>query len=543
MWNDEQTRENPTDETTPMTETTPEATTSVATAEPTAESASVSETIVAESSDAVATDSTAEPVAETVPAEPGAVAETPAEPTGETAAPVAETVAPTEPAPTPVAEPAVSSPVAAMSTETQPATEEPISMDEAIEQSFPSFEPGEVIQATVVQVDREGALVDVGTKTEIKIPKEELGTGKIESAEEVVRVGDTIDVKVVRTRGEGGAPVLSKREADFDKLWHSIVQAYHNKETLEAMVEDAVKGGVVVNIGVRCFVPASQIARRLPPNQLDRLVGEVIPIKIIDIDEEKRKVVASHKLAEEELRKQREEEERQRRERVFATLKVGQQFQGVVKRIVSYGAFVDIGEYEGLLHISEMSWARVENPREVLKEGDVIEVVVIRLEPEQGKVALSRRQVMPDPWQLAAQQYKEGDEIEAPITRVARTGAFARVMEGVEAFLPLSELSSKRVKSADEVVQVGETVKGRIIELDPRRRRMVVSLRAPEEQRAVQEHRQRTGGSKSTGFTIGERLSSQLQQLRTEAAATEAATDSPEPDAPAAGTETDAPND
>ncbi len=524
MWNDEQTRENPTDETTPMTETTPEATTSVSNPEPTAEIESASEPIVAESNDALATDSTAEPVAETASTESAAASpdEVPA-----------ETIAPAD---TP-------SPAAAMATEVQSAAEEPISMEEAIEQSFPSFEPGEVIQATVVQVDREAALVNVGTKTEVKIPKEELGTGKIESAEEVVRVGDTIDVKVVRTRGEGGAPVLSKREADFDKLWDSILEAYHNKETLEAMVEDAVKGGVVVNIGVRCFVPASQIARRLPPNQLDRLVGEVIPIKIIDVDEERRKVVASNRLAEEELRKQREEEERQRRERVFSSLKVGQRFQGVVKRIASYGAFVDIGEYEGLLHISEMSWARVENPREVLKEGDVIEVVVIRLEPEHGKVALSRRQVMPDPWQLAAQQYKEGDEIEAPITRVARTGAFARVMEGVEAFLPLSELSSKRVKSAEEVVQVGETVKGRIIELDPRRRRMVVSLRAPEEQRAVQEHRQRTGGSKPSGFTIGERLSSQLQQLRTEAAETKAPTDSTEPDAPAAGTETDAPND
>ncbi|MDM7460530.1 MAG: S1 RNA-binding domain-containing protein [bacterium] len=505
MWNDEQTRENLT------TETTPEAATP--TAEPTAETASVSAPAAAE---------TSETTVATAPTD-----ETPQPPTAESTAfnPV-DAAASTSPSPP------------------EATTDDmPMSMDEAIEQSFPKFEAGEVIQATVVQVDRDAALVDVGTKTEIKIPKEELGTGKIDSAEDVVQVGDTIDVKVVRTRGEGGAPVLSKREADFDKLWESIVAAYHNKETLEAMVEDAVKGGVVVNIGVRCFVPSSQIARRLPPNQLDRLIGEVIPIKLIDIDTEKRKVVASNKLAEEELRKQREEAERQRRERVFSTIKVGQRFEGVVKRIVSYGAFVDIGEYEGLLHISEMSWARIDNPREVLKEGDVIEVVVIRLEPENGKVALSRRQVLPDPWHVAAQQYKEGEEIEVPISRVARTGAFARVMEGVEAFLPLSELSSKRVKSAEEVVQVGETVKGRIIELDPRRRRMVISLRAPEEQRAVQEHRQRTSSSKTTGFTIGDRLSSQLQQLRTEAAQTQPETESTETQEASAGTPPDAPND
>lgn len=518
MWNDEQTRENLSTESTLTTKTASE---------------TVEETAVVESSAEAA--SATESVPETVDEEMSSTQES-----GTTA--VLETNSTSE-------TPAPAEPVAAShaSAETQPepprADEDTISMDEAIEQSFPSFEPGEVIQATVVQVDRDAALVDVGTKTEIKIPKKELATGKIESAADVVQVGDVIDVKVMSTRGEGGMPELSKREADFDKLWNSIVQAYQSQETIEAMVEDAVKGGVVVNIGVRCFVPASHIARRLPWNQLDRLVGEVIPIKIIDIDEEKRKVVASNKLAEEELRKRREEEERQRRDRVFANLKVGQWFTGVVKRITSYGAFVDIGEYEGLLHISEMSWARVNDPRELLTEGDEIEVVVIRLEPENGKVALSRRQVLPDPWQIAAQQYKEGDEIEAPITRVARTGAFARVIEGVEAFLPLSELSSRRVKSADEIVQVGEVVKGRIIELDSRRRRMVVSLRAPEEQRAVQEHRQRTAPSKSSGFTIGERLQSQLQQLRSEAAEAAEPPSNAETSGMAAGTESDASND
>jgi ribosomal protein S1 len=506
MWSDEQTRENL------MTEST-EAT------------ASVVETIATEPSTDIesARDAEAATLADAPHETPDPVASAP-EPTAD--APVS----PIAPAPEPVAAAA----------EPAPDAEERISMDEAIEQSFPSFEPGEVIQATVVQVDRDAVLVDVGTKTEVKIPKEELATGKVESASDVVQVGDTIDVKVMRTRGEEGMPVLSKREADFDKLWESLVRAYENKETIEAMVEDTVKGGIVVNIGVRCFVPASQIARRLPPNQLDRLIGEVIPIKIIDLDHERRKAVASNRLADEEIRRQREEEERKRREEAFAKLKVGDRFTGVVKRITSYGAFVDIGVYEGLLHLSEMSWARVNDPREVIKEGDQIEVVVIRLEPENGKVALSRRQAMPDPWQIAAQKYQEGDELEVPITRVARTGAFARVDEGVEAFLPLSELTSKRVKSPEEVVSVGDVVKGRIIELDPRRRRMIISLRAPEEQRAVQEHRQRAGSSKSGGFTIGDRLSSQLQQLRTESREPQK---SAETDDSAAGTETDAPND
>jgi len=470
MWSDEQTRENP------MTESM-EATTSAV------------ETVASEPSTAMESARTTEMAGS---------AEAAPEPAPET--PISPTVTTPEPAPV------------AAAAEPTPTDEENLSMDEALEQSFPSFEPGEVIQATVVQVDRDAALVDVGMKTEIKIPKEELSTGRVESASDVVQVGDTIDVKVMRTRGEEGMPVLSKREADFDKLWQSLVRAYENKETLEAMVDEAVKGGVVVNIGVRCFVPASQIARRLPPNQLDRLVGEVIPIKIIDLDHVRRRAVASNRLAEEEIRRQREEEERKRREEVFSKIKVGDRFKGVVKRITGYGAFVDIGIYEGLLHVSEISWARVSDPREVLKEGDEIEVVVIRLEPENGKVALSRRQALPDPWQIAAQKYQVGDELEVPITRIARTGAFARVEEGVEAFIPLGELSSKRIKSPEEVVSVGDMVKGRIIELDPRRRRMIISLRAPEEQQAVQEHRQRVSSTRGSGFTIGERLSSQLQQ-------------------------------
>ncbi|GBC89777.1 30S ribosomal protein S1 [bacterium HR14] len=392
--------------------------------------------------------------------------------------------------------------------------EEPITMDEAIEQSFRSFEKGEIIRATVVQVDREGALVDVGTKTEVRIPLSELSAEQVSSAEEVVKVGDEIEVKVLKARGEAGTPVLSKREADFERLWEELREAYQQKRTLEAPVVERVKGGVVVDIGVRCFVPASQIARRIPPHQLDKLIGETLPIKIIDLDEEKRKAVASHKLAEEEIRQQREREERERRERIFSQLQVGQRLQGKVKRLTGYGAFVDIGGYEGLLHVSEIAWTRVDDPAQVLKEGDEIEVVVIRLEPENGKVALSRRQLLPDPWALAAQHYREGDVIEAPVSRVVRTGAFVKLEEGIEGFIPMSELTSRKVRNPEEVVKPGDTVKAKVIEITPRRRWMVLSVRALEEQRAVQEHQRQRAQSRSSGFTIGDRLSAQLQEFQ-----------------------------
>jgi 4-hydroxy-3-methylbut-2-enyl diphosphate reductase len=422
---------------------------------------------------------------------------------------------PSEPQASQPSEPATTSP------------EEDITMEEALEQSFRAFEEGEIVRATVVQVDREGALVDVGTKTEVRIPLSELSQERVSSAEEVVQVGEQIDVMVVRPRGEEGGPVLSKRLADFERLWETIVQAYEKQETLEAMVTERVKGGVVVDIGVRCFVPASLIARKLSPQQLDRLIGETIPIKIIDLDHEKRRAVASNAAAEDELRRQREQAERERREQVFSQLRVGQRLTGTVKRFTPYGAFVDIGGYEALLHVSEIGWTRLEHPREALKIGEQIEVVVIRLEPERGKVALSRRQVLPDPWSEVANRYREGEILEVPVSRVERTGAFVKLPEGVEAFIPLSELTSKRgVRNAQEVVSQGATIKARIIEIDPRRRRMVMSIRAVEDQRAMEEHaRQRAAQSgRSTGFTIAERLQSQLKELQQSLAAEEAST-------------------
>ncbi|MCS7065939.1 MAG: S1 RNA-binding domain-containing protein [Fimbriimonadales bacterium] len=395
--------------------------------------------------------------------------------------------------------------------------EEDISMEEALAQSFRSFEEGEIVRATVVQVDREGAFVDVGAKTEVKIPLSELSQERVGSAEEVVQVGEEIEVMVVRPRGEEGGPVLSKRLADFERVWQNIVEAYERQETLEAMVTERVKGGLVVDIGVRCFVPASLIGRKLPPQQLDRLIGETLPIKIIDLDHEKRKAVASNVAAEEERRRQQEQAERAQREQLFNQLQIGQRLRGKVKRFAPYGAFIDIGGYEGLLHVSEIGWTRVDHPREALKIGEEIEVVIIRLEPERGKVALSRRQVLPDPWSEITQRYREGEVLQLAISRVERTGAFAKLPEGVEAFIPLSELTSRRgVRNARDVITLGETITARIVEIDQRRRRMVLSVRAAEDQRAMQEHaRQRpTAATRSSGFTIAERLPSQLQELQ-----------------------------
>lgn len=394
------------------------------------------------------------------------------------------------------------------------AQESALSMDQALEQGFRTLEKGEIIEATVVQVEKEGVLVDVGTKTEGVIPLEELSDQRLSSAEGVVSVGDKINVMVLKPEEEEGNPVLSKKRADFEMLWERIEQAYQTGAILHAMVIERVRGGLVVDLGVRGFIPGSHVGLHGNLRNLDRFVGQSLPIKVMDVDRERRKVVASNKLAEEELQAERLKERRQRQMEIFSRLSVGQIVEGEVKRFASYGAFVDIGGYEGLLHISEMSWGRVEDPRDVLKVGDRIQVMILKLDPEKGKVSLGLRQVLPDPWAQIASTYHVGETVKGTISRLVRNGTFLRLLEGVEAFIPLSELSSRRLKQPEEVVSTGQEVEALIIEMNPEQRRMILSLRAMEEQGSRKEARRassRTGSS--SGFTIGERLQDQLQNI------------------------------
>ncbi|MCW5933856.1 MAG: S1 RNA-binding domain-containing protein [Fimbriimonadia bacterium] len=469
--------------------------------------------------------------AETPAVEADAPEETPAEEPAAQPAPAAEIPPEAVPMVAEAAE-AEAAPTAALTTAPEPeremTMEKAFSMDDAIEQSFRSLEKGEIIEATVVQVDREGVLVDVGTKAEGLIPLNELSQDRLTSAEGVVEVGEKINVKVIEPYSKEGFPVLSKKGADFEDLWVQIEDSLNNKQTMHAMVIERVKGGLVVDLGVRGFVPASHVGMQSHPRDLDRLVGQSLPIKLLDVDREKRKVIASNRLAEEELREVRDREREQRKQQVFNQLNVDDVLEGVVKRLVEYGAFVDIGGYEGLLHVSEMSWTRVEDPKDVLKVNERIRVKVLRLDREKGKVSLGLRQVLPDPWSEVKGRYHMGQTVEATVTRTVRSGAFARLPEGIEAFIPIGEISMRRIKKVEDVVNTGDPVTGLIIELVPDQRRMVLSLRALSDEPMMRESaperssgggrrrggQQRGGMSASSGsggFSIGDRLQGQLK--------------------------------
>ncbi|HWP31015.1 MAG TPA: 30S ribosomal protein S1 [Fimbriimonadales bacterium] len=372
---------------------------------------------------------------------------------------------------------------------------------------------GEVVTATVVQVDKDRVFVDLGQKrqkAEGVIPLAELSQKAIDSASDVVKVGDRIKVKVIRPDSREGNPIVSKRLADFEAAWERLVEDYKSGRIINAMVINRVRGGLEVDVGVRGFVPASHVATS-DIKKLDRYVGQSIPLKIIDIDSVRNKVVLSNKEAEEILREQRRKE-------FFANVRNGDILKGKVRRLVDYGAFVDLNGVDGLLHVSEISWARLEHPREELKVGDEVTVMVLRVDPERGRVSLGRRHVLPDPWVSIKENYHIGQQLKTKISRVVQSGAFVRLPEGAEAFIPVSEMAHRRISRPSDIVKPGDEVDVQVIELRPEERRMVLSMKAllPYEERQPRREPKRKGRQRritrteeephSTGTTIGERL-------------------------------------
>jgi 4-hydroxy-3-methylbut-2-enyl diphosphate reductase len=396
-------------------------------------------------------------------------------------------------------------------------SEEQVSMESAMAEmggqgvdysgTFKSLNVGDVVDGVVVHIDKEGVLVDVGTKSEGVIRPGELARDPSLTPEEVVSVGEKIKVYVVESESQEGGPLLSKKRADFENAWERVEKAYSDGSVLKAMVTDRVKGGLVVDLGIRGFVPASHVGSGKLKN-LDKFVGQSLPFKVIEVDRDRRKVVLSNRLAV-------EEEQEALRQKTLASLREGQIREGIVRRITDYGAFVDLGGVDGLLHISEMSWTRINHPSEAVKVGQKIQVMVLKFDLEQGKVSLGLRQILPDPWEDVRRRYKVGDVITGTVTRLVPFGAFVQVEGGIEGIIPNAELASRRVNNPDEIVSPGQQIEAKIIDLRPDERRMTLSVKQlqiqREKEREEDEYRtyaqtQADAGRTTIGDLIGEQL-------------------------------------
>ncbi|MGQ9488882.1 MAG: 30S ribosomal protein S1 [Armatimonadota bacterium] len=376
---------------------------------------------------------------------------------------------------------------------------------EDIERTTRTVRKGQIIRGTVVHVDENGVLVDIGTKSEGIIRPDDITRRPNQPLEEVVQVGQEIDVFVVKPESEEGQVILSKKLADRELAWERLERAFQHNETIDGTVTERVKGGLMVEVGgVRGFVPASQVGLSrtpLPNSVLEKYVGQTIPLKVLEINTNQKKVVLSNRRAEEDRREQE-------RVQAFANIQEGQVLEGKVRRIVDYGAFIDIGGIDGLLHISEMSWKRVKHPSDLLREGDRVRVQVLRVDPATRRVSLGMKQLIPDPWLDVEKQYQVGQVVTGKVVRLAPFGAIVDLPGDLEATIPLAELSARRVRSAGEVVQEGQEVEALVVQISPSEHRMVLSLRRLQKQREEQEHQQLmerySSNSGSRGFTIGE---------------------------------------
>ena len=340
----------------------------------------------------------------------------------------------------------------------------------AIDSGYKRLQKGDRIEATIIQVDKDKVFVDLGTKAEGIIPLGELSEENLDTAKGLFNVGDKVTVVVIRPEGAEGNPIVSKKRADFEEAWDHIEESFRSQQMITAQVVDRVKGGLVVDIGVRGFVPATHVGSGKLRN-IEKFVGQPLQLKVIEIDRDRKKVVLSNRQAEEERRQSAKDE-------IFKTVRSGDILEGSVRRLTDYGAFIDLGGVDGLLHISEMSWARINHPKEMFREGQKIKVMVLRLDEKAGKISLGHRQVLPDPWNLIKQNYRIGSNLKITIGRIVQSGAFIKLPEGAEAFMPVSEMSFRRIKRPQDVVEEGQQVDAQIIDLRPEERRMVLSMKA-----------------------------------------------------------------
>lgn len=375
---------------------------------------------------------------------------------------------------------------------------------DAYEESFRELKRGEFLTGRVIQVNDEGAMVDVGYKTEGFIPANQLTHRKDVNPKELLEEGQDVKVVVLKVNHSEGQVLLSKRQADVEAAWFSILEAHQNGEVLESTCVEQVKGGLIVDIGLRGFVPASHVDLR-PVSDLSDYVGEVMRLKVLEVDQKRRKVVLSRKKA-------LEDERDKLKEKTLNELAEGQIVSGEVARLTNFGAFVNLGGVDGLVHISEMSWKRIKHPSEIVRVGEQVDVRVLGVDRGKERISLSLKQARPDPWQDLEEKFAIGNVVPGKVTKLAKNYAFVEVMDGIEGLVPLSELSEFRVSKSSDVLTVGQEVKVRVIDLKPDQRRMTLSVRQAEAGISPSVSSNASSGQ-AGGFTIGDRLPDSLKQM------------------------------
>jgi small subunit ribosomal protein S1 len=337
-----------------------------------------------------------------------------------------------------------------------------------------SFEEGDVVSGKVVRIDKDEVLVDIGYKAEGVIPSSELSIRKSVDPADEVELGEQVDALVLTKEDSEGRLILSKKRARFEKAWRSIEVAADSGEPVKGRVIEVVKGGLILDLGVRGFLPASLVDIRRVHN-LDEFMGEELECKVIELNRSRNNVVLSRRAV-------LEEERKEVREQILGRLEPGQVVEGKISNIVDFGAFVDLDGIDGLIHISELSWSHVNHPSEVVAIGDTVRIKVLDIDRDRQRISLGLKQTQEDPWQRVINTHRSGDVLEGTVTKVVAFGAFVEILPGVEGLVHISELADHHVENPSEVVEPGTKLNVKILEIDEDRRRLSLSIKRVEGQ-------------------------------------------------------------
>jgi small subunit ribosomal protein S1 len=341
------------------------------------------------------------------------------------------------------------------------------------ESTFPTINEGEVVHGTVVRVDKDEVLVDIGYKSEGVIPVAELSIRRSVNPADEVTLGEEVDALVLTKEDAEGRLILSKKRARFELAWKKIEAAAESGEPVVGKVIEVVKGGLILDLGVRGFLPASLVdIRRV--QDLDEFMSTELRCKVIELNRSRNNVVLSRRAV-------LEDERKEQRQQILDRLNPGDVVDGTISNIVDFGAFVDLDGMDGLIHISELSWSHVNHPSEVLEIGQEVKVKVLDIDRDRQRISLGLKQTQSDPWQQVIESYNEGDVVEGRVTKVVTFGAFVEILPGVEGLVHISELAQHHVENPREVVSQGDAVNVLILEVDADRRRLSLSLKRVEE--------------------------------------------------------------
>ena len=337
------------------------------------------------------------------------------------------------------------------------------------------FKDGDIVEGDVVRIDKEEVLVDIGYKSEGLIPSNELSIRKGADPYDIVELGQHIEALVLQKEDQDGRLILSAKRAAFEKAWNRVQESYDEQRVVQGPVIEVVKGGLIIDIGLRGFLPASLVDIRRVRN-LEAFLGEKLECKVIELNRSRNNVVLSRRAV-------LEEERKEERDRILTSLEEGEVVEGTVSNLVDFGAFVDLEGIDGLIHISELSWNHVDHPSEVVEVGEKVTVKVLEVDRERERISLGLKQTRKDPWQEIVERVSVGEQIPGRVTKLVSFGAFVEVAEGVEGLIHISELAEHHVETPDEIIRSGDEVDARIIDVDARRRRLSLSLRPKREDR------------------------------------------------------------